>query len=123
MPDITMCVNKLTELCKGCYRYKATPDPYRQAYADFKPVNGVCEYHVPTQEVLDNIPEGQYCYKIKSVYKTSEELTTEVCPYLDISPDHGKQNNGICTAFGIKDWEHGTLLWDGVKECGEKNDV
>lgn len=36
MPDISMCDNISCPLKETCYRFKATPNPYRQAYADFK---------------------------------------------------------------------------------------
>jgi len=36
MPDISMCANEECPLKKGCYRYTATPNPYRQAYGSFK---------------------------------------------------------------------------------------
>lgn len=35
MPDISMCSNTECELKNECYRFKAKPNPYRQAYADF----------------------------------------------------------------------------------------
>lgn len=45
MADITMCFNGC-KLQDTCYRYKATANPYRQSYSDFKPdTNGVCEYY------------------------------------------------------------------------------
>lgn len=36
MADISMCDNQDCPLRTMCYRFTATPNPYRQAYADFK---------------------------------------------------------------------------------------
>ena len=35
MPDIAMCQNEECPRKTECYRYMATPSPYRQAYGDF----------------------------------------------------------------------------------------
>ena len=35
-PDISMCRSNTCPLKDTCYRFTATPNPYRQAYADFK---------------------------------------------------------------------------------------
>ena len=32
MPDITMCTGEGCKLKETCYRYKATPDEFRQVY-------------------------------------------------------------------------------------------
>lgn len=37
MPDISMCMNKECPSHNACFRYRAQPHPYRQAYMDFKP--------------------------------------------------------------------------------------
>jgi len=34
-PDIAMCQNEVCAKKLTCYRYMATPDPYRQSYAQF----------------------------------------------------------------------------------------
>ena len=44
MPDISMCTNIGCELKLDCYRFTATPNPHRQSYCGFKPVNGGCEH-------------------------------------------------------------------------------
>lgn len=44
MPDVSLCQNVQCPLRFMCYRFTAKPDPYWQAYSDFKPINGVCEY-------------------------------------------------------------------------------
>lgn len=36
MPDISMCVNEECKRKETCYRYKAKPDKYMQAYGEFK---------------------------------------------------------------------------------------
>lgn len=43
MPDITMCMNDSCQHRVECYRYRAVPYPFAQAYAAFKPnENGTC---------------------------------------------------------------------------------
>lgn len=45
MPDITMCDNKTCPLRKLCYRFKAIPFEYWQAFAHFEPKNDKeCDY-------------------------------------------------------------------------------
>jgi hypothetical protein len=45
MPDISMCSNRTCPQRNECYRFRAVPNPYRQAYSDFKPdVSGVCDH-------------------------------------------------------------------------------
>lgn len=43
MPDITMCLGKDCPKKEKCFRYKAKPSEYMQAYSDFKPENDKCE--------------------------------------------------------------------------------
>lgn len=40
MPDISMCANENCPSKANCYRFTAQPNPWRQAYADFKPAPG-----------------------------------------------------------------------------------
>lgn len=40
MSDISMCQNKDCPSYEQCYRFMATPNPYRQSYMDFKPKDG-----------------------------------------------------------------------------------
>lgn len=46
MTDITMCQNKDCPSCEQCFRFKAPPNPFVQAYADMKPEKDdtECEY-------------------------------------------------------------------------------
>lgn len=45
MPDISMCRNIECPHHINCYRYKAEPNPYWQAYAQFEPdEEGRCEF-------------------------------------------------------------------------------
>ena len=48
MPDISMCSDKECSRKEECYRFTATPNEFRQAYADFKEIeNGKgCEYFI-----------------------------------------------------------------------------
>lgn len=50
MPDISMCKNKKCKLRESCYRFKAVPNPYRQAYATFKPVKDKCSFYWSIKE-------------------------------------------------------------------------
>lgn len=43
MPDITMCTGGDCTMKQTCYRYKATPSMFRQAYFKNPPYNGVDE--------------------------------------------------------------------------------
>ena len=46
MPDISMCANKRCSQAETCYRFRAEPNPFRQAYADFQPnEDGTCQYY------------------------------------------------------------------------------
>ena len=49
MPDISMCANETCPKRNECYRFTATPNPYRQSYADFKPKPGAsqCDNFTP----------------------------------------------------------------------------
>jgi len=44
MADISMCSNKDCPKKERCYKFTATPNPYRQSYDYFKPdENGECK--------------------------------------------------------------------------------
>ena len=46
MADIAMCMNEACKLWESCYRAQATPNPYAQSYAGFKPEeNGECNHY------------------------------------------------------------------------------
>ena len=47
MPDYSMCRNPECESRYTCARYMWEPNPWRQAYADFKPEEGKdkCDYY------------------------------------------------------------------------------
>jgi hypothetical protein len=48
MADITMCQDKECILKDECYRYTATPNPWRQAYFVYSPRDGgACKEYVP----------------------------------------------------------------------------
>jgi hypothetical protein len=48
MSDITMCQNKSCPSCEQCLRFKASPNPFVQSYADMKPEGDdtECEYYL-----------------------------------------------------------------------------
>ena len=37
MTDITLCTNKDCPSCEQCLRFKASPNPFVQAYGEMKP--------------------------------------------------------------------------------------
>jgi hypothetical protein len=48
MPDISMCDNNDCPSRLGCYRFMAEPNPYRQAYMEFKfDERGKCDHFAP----------------------------------------------------------------------------
>jgi len=50
MPDISMCANRTCPKAKDCYRFRAIPNPYRQAYSSFAPdESGHCGYFSPIE--------------------------------------------------------------------------
>lgn len=42
MPDISMCMNDTCPSRVSCFRFRAQPHPYRQAYSEFKPDGDKC---------------------------------------------------------------------------------
>ena len=50
--DITLCTNKQCPSCEECYRFKAPPNPFVQAYAELAP-----EYDEDKCEYFWEIPE------------------------------------------------------------------
>ena len=60
------------------------------------------------------IPPGDYCY----TYDDNGRFI--ICPYWWKSDEHPEQENGFCRYMNKGDWEfdHLSLLWDQVKECG-----
>jgi hypothetical protein len=47
MPDISMCKGTDCPLKETCYRYKATPSEFMQAYFTIPPIknDGTCDYY------------------------------------------------------------------------------
>lgn len=43
MPDISLCRNNECPSRDTCYRYRAKPSEFMQAYGDFKPKGEKCE--------------------------------------------------------------------------------
>ena len=60
MPDISMCANINCPFNKGCYRYTARPNPFRQSYGSFvyDETKG-CNYYWP------NTNYYRYKYNLK----------------------------------------------------------
>lgn len=55
MVDITLCANKKCPIRENCYRFKATPNEYRQSYADYDfAKDGKCEYFVKINNFAEN---------------------------------------------------------------------
>jgi len=52
MPDISMCANKKCTLKEICYRYKATPNEFRQSYSSFtQDKNKKCDFYIKLKSV------------------------------------------------------------------------
>jgi len=80
-----------------------------------------------------DIPVGCYCYSIvrtpnktRRLHKNrkfSFSLNVKNCPYYKKIMKYNSQEDGYCRLMKMGDWqEDGTfLLWDGVKECGIKD--
>lgn len=48
MSDITMCINHDCVKRAECYRYRVSPNKYRQAYAEFKTCpDNEYKFHMP----------------------------------------------------------------------------
>lgn len=53
MPDITMCLSHDCEKKEQCYRYRADPSKYNQAYWDFKTQqDGECKFFQPLTQTV-----------------------------------------------------------------------
>ena len=70
------------------------------------------------------IPKGYYCYRRAGCIVVNQDQTQgkfqivrNMCPHWGRNPAYHRQENGYCTLLDLRDWEHGTLLWDQVKEC------
>lgn len=107
--------NRETELDTSQF-YSANPRTSASMFLeDF--LNNDLEYKTKFPE----IPNGSYCYTIQGTEphpKIGVIIKTKHCPYSRTNIRKHEQMCGECTKFKIKDWEEGTLLWDGVKECG-----
>ena len=54
MPDISMCKGVNCPLAFNCYRFTATPNPYRQSYMTETPWNEEkkeCGYYLPNEKI------------------------------------------------------------------------
>jgi len=71
------------------------------------------------------IPLGTKCYFTHSVSSYSQE--THYCPYWSLVLKKPQEQNGFCHYLNQGDWEYGTMIWDGNKECnvniGEENNI
>ena len=68
------------------------------------------------------IPKGDYCYGREGRIIPNEnggtfQIVRAICPHWGRDPGHHHQENGYCKLLGLRDWDHGTLLWDSIKEC------
>lgn len=69
---------------------------------------------------IKDIPEGCYCYHGS---RAPGDKNYRACPYWSISKDPEKGLVGSCSFLNRTDGESGfDLLWDQVKECGEKDE-
>jgi pentatricopeptide repeat protein len=79
---------------------------------------------IPIIKAESLIPSGMYCYAGLEQDKEDPMRFNLIglCPFWSSSDEHHEQDNGSCSYAKLNDWEHGTLLWDQVKECGVKLD-
>jgi hypothetical protein len=70
------------------------------------------------EQALKLIPEGEYCYSVKTHEDGSVERKT--CPFWNKIVDFPKQNNGYCHFRKQGDWQGSGIgmLWDQCKCCG-----
>ena len=70
------------------------------------------------RKILNDIPEGMYCYEAISYNKETFTLKTKTCKYWESIGDCMAK----CNLYDIKDDEPQslTLLWDQVKICDLK---
>ena len=63
-----------------------------------------------------------YCYTPKGF--EGMRILIDICPYWEYNHHYGVQRNGYCAYMEKGDWEfdHYSLLWDQVKECGINDD-
>lgn len=47
MADIAMCLNSSCTDKDNCYRFKDTPNKFRQTYSGYKQTNGICKGYWP----------------------------------------------------------------------------
>jgi len=61
MPDISMCSSNTCPLKDSCYRFTATPSPFRQSYADFKydEQTGKCDHYWNNQQYKKEQEHGK----------------------------------------------------------------
>jgi hypothetical protein len=75
---------------------------------------------IPDKDV-NLIPPGSYCYEwLRSPMEGGQIIS---CPYWDRDLTKNEQDNGYCHFLKTGDWEGEglNLLWDMVKECGERD--
>jgi hypothetical protein len=61
MPDISMCKNDCCSLSEQCYRFRAIPDEFRQAFADFHPNDdGQCDFFILDKNFYSADYEGDF---------------------------------------------------------------
>lgn len=79
---------------------------------------GLNQVELTPLQSLKLIPEGEYCYNVKTLEDGSIERKT--CPFWDKILDFPKQNNGYCHFRKQGDWQGSGIgmLWDQCKECG-----
>lgn len=83
MPDITMCRGNGCELKDNCYRYKATPNDFRQSWFFKPPFTGSsCDYFWKNN--LPNTVINNKIYKLNTVQKLLIKLKIIKDPNMNI---------------------------------------
>lgn len=77
-------------------------------------------FKIRRKYTVNDIPVGDYCYKIIRVCDNGLRLITKPCPFSDHNPYADDQSYGYCHKLRCGDWQSGGtfILWDGCKECG-----
>jgi len=75
MPDISMCSSNTCPLKESCYRFTATPSPFRQSYGGFK-------YDEVTKECKHYWNDVEY----------KREIQERIIIKLKKEQEHGKDN-------------------------------
>lgn len=104
MPDITMCTNWMCKKRNHCYRFKAVPNEFWQAYSEF-PLNedGSCDWYMKLSHTKIETLELQYkelAYVVS--VEDNPEISYEVLNALQNNADLIEIGGAICTVETVQ---------------------